>query len=291
VEAKLFSERHEKALRDKKIRLTLRVDLRRSIHRLMMRYSIWGGWDNEENRTCDAVVREICDRRGWKSLLWWNGEAMIPTDGFEDFIERGTPHHVLDTIELFRRQLDYKKIPSFVSELNLLFDLHHSPIRFFSGEYYIIDSTFLELQVLAQAQELLEANDFQGALNEFLNARNAFTEKDYKRAVLMANHAFESTLKIVLGVERKPTSELIKKACYSGFVPTYYEGFLASFHDILNIVPITRTNEAGHGQGKEVTQVSAALAELTLHLSGALVVFLIKRYLENQPIPEEDVPF
>ena len=177
---------------------------------------------------------------------------MVPAPQIEEFIEKGTPHHVLDAIELFRRQLDYKKAPSFVSELNLLFELHHSPLRFFRGEYYVIDSSFLESQVLAQSQELLEASAFQGALDEFLAARVAYTEKDYKRTVLMANHALESTLKSVLGIERKKTAELIKKACHSGFVPSYYEGFLTSFQDILSIVPITRTNEAGHGQGKEV---------------------------------------
>lgn len=292
MEAKLFSERHEKALRDKNIRLSLRTDLRRSLYRLMLRYSVWGGWDNADNLTCDAVTNTMLDRRGWMSLLWWNGEAMVPADSFEDFIMRGTPHHVLDALELFRRQLDYKKVASFVSELNLLFELHHSPLRFFRGEYYVIDSAFLESQVLAQAQELLETNAFKGALDEFLAARVAFAEKDYKRTVLMANHALESALKSILGLDHRKTSEMIKKACRSGFVPSYYEGFLNSFQDILNIVPVTRTNEAGHGQGKEISHVPPPLAELTLHLSGALIVFLIKRHLEKLPATEnEDVPF
>ena len=200
MEPKLFSERHEKALRDRKLRLSLRVELRRSIYRLMMRYSVCGRWNNEDNLTCDAVATEMLDRRGWKSLLWWNGKTMEPAEDLQDFIEKGTPHHVLDAIELFRRQLDYKKVGSFVSELNLLFEIHHSRLRFFRGEYYVIDSGFLESQVLAQAQELLQTTAFQGALEEFLEARVAFAEKDFKRTVLMANHALESTLKSILGL-------------------------------------------------------------------------------------------
>ena len=295
--AKLFSERHDKALRDKRLRLALRLDLRRSIYRLMDRYSTWGGWDNVDNLTCDAVVQSFLDRRGWKSMQWWDGKQMQPAASFEEFLEKGVPSHILDAIELFREQLDHKKTLPFTSELNNIFEIHHSPIRFFRGEFYVIDSAFLESQVLAQTQQLLEANSFQGALDEFLEARSAYMEKDFKRTVLMANHAFESTLKAVLELDRKrSTAELIKKACRGGLVPTYYEGFLDHFQEFMTILTVTRTNEAGHGQGKEVTAVPPPLAEFALHLSGALIVFLIKRHLERTPpeepeFPEDDIPF
>jgi hypothetical protein len=288
----LFSERHEKALRNKLFKISLRMDLRRSLLRLFNRYSVWGGWSNEENLTCEAIASTILDRRGWQTLLWWDGKAMQTVSDFKEFIEKGTPHHVLDAIELFQQELDYKKISSFVSELNTLFEIHHSNLRYFRGEFYLIDSAFLESEVLSQAQKLLASNNFEGALEEFLDARSAFLEKDYKRSVLMANHAFESTLKGILGIQKK-TGELIKKICRDGHIPSYYEGFLEHFQDFLNIVPTTRSNEAGHGQGKDVTAVPAPLAELALHLSGSLIVFLIKRHIESIPQEgkDEDDPF
>jgi len=292
MKSKVFSERHEKALREKKIRFGLRVELRRSLFSLLRRYSIWGGWNNEENITEDAVITNILDRRGWRSLQRWDGTNMVSAANFEEFIERGTPHHVIDTVELFIDEIDHKKRLGFVTELNNLFEIHHSCLRYFRGEFYLIDSSYLESTVLAQAQQLLESNNYTGALEEFLNARSSFMEKDYKNAILMANHAFESTLKGILNIKGRKTSELIKKICKDGFVPSYYEGFMDTFYQFLNIVPVTRDNEAGHGQGKEVTSVNPSLAELTLHMSGSLIVFLIKRNMERMPpIEDEDIPF
>lgn len=293
MKPKVFSERHEKALREKKIRLSFRQELRKSLVRLLWRYSVWGGWNNEENLTLEAVTNALLDRRGWDALQRWDGKQMVKADCFVDFIERGTPHHVLDAIELFLEQLEYKKRPSFVAELNTVFELHHSPVRYFRGEFYVIDSAYLESQVLAQAQELLQRTGFDGALDEFMRARTAFWEKDFRQTILFANHAFESVLKAVLDSPNKRTGELIKKACHGGLVPSYYEGFLNSFHDFLSIVPMTRDNEAGHGQGKHVKAIPAALAELALHLSGSMIVFMIKRHLERNPpeTADDGIPF
>jgi hypothetical protein len=272
----------------------LRLDLRRSLLRLFNRYSVRGGWNNEDNLTFEAVSAALLDRRGWEMLQWWDGKEMKPTHDFDEFIEKGAPHHVLDAIELFLDVLDDRKRPSFGHELNTLFEIHHSPLRHFKGEFYVIDSAFLESQVQGQAQQLLETSNFHGALDEFLQARSAFMEKDFKQTILLANHALESVLKAVLGLEKKvKTGELIKKVCHGELIPTYYEGFLDAFQNILSIVPTTRDNEAGHGQGKEVTSVPPALAELTLHLSASMIVFLIKRYAEKHlpQLDEEEIPF
>jgi len=293
MKAKVFSERHDKALRAKRIKVSLRQELRRSLYRLLDRYSTWETW-SEENQTLGVVLSAMLDRRGWRQLQWWDGEKMKPAQNWEEFINKGAPHHVLDAIELFFDELDYKKRPSFVQELNTLFEIHHSPVRYFRGEFYVMDSAFLESQVLTQAQELLEANEFHGALDEFLRARSAFMEKDFKEVILLANHALESTLKAVLGLQRKKPGELIKKACHGGLVPSYYDGFLNTLYDFLSIVPMTRDNEAGagHGQGKEVAVIPPALAELAIHLAGAMIVFFIKRYMEKNPVAlDDDIPF
>uniref|UniRef100_A0A7C4AQW7 DUF7014 domain-containing protein n=1 Tax=Desulfomonile tiedjei TaxID=2358 RepID=A0A7C4AQW7_9BACT len=293
MKPKVFSERHEKALREKKLRISFRQELRKSLLRLLWRYSIWGGWNNEENLTVDAVTNAILDRRGWDALQRWDGKQMVKADGFVDFIERGTPHHVLDAIELFLEQLEYKKRPSFIAELNNLFDLHHSPVRYFRNEFYVIDSAYLESKMLVEAQELLQITGFEGALDEFMQARTAFMEKNFRNTMIFANLAFESVLKAVLEMPNKRTGELIKKACHGGLVPSYYEGFLNSLHDFLSIVPTTRANEAAHGQGKDIKAISPALAELALHLSGSMIVFLIKRHLEKTPpqSDDDDIPF
>jgi len=294
---RVFSERHEKALRSKRIKLSLRLEFRRSLLRLFQSYSGWNDWLGEYE-ICEAVAKAILDRRGWQALQYWNGAGMVSVNHFSEFIEKGTPHHVIDAIELFVDELELDKIAKFTSDLNKLFEIHHINLRYFNGEFYIIDSDFLESEVLSQAQQLLDSNTYSGALEEFLNARSAFMEKDYKQCILLANHALESTMKAILGKDAN-TGELIKKICRDGYAPSYYEGFLDHFREFLNIVVKTRNNEAGHGQGKDVADVPASLAELTLHLSASLIVFLIKCHLEKNPpveiapqdIIDEDVPF
>lgn len=291
MKRKVFSERHERALREKRVRLSFRQELRTSIYRLLMRFSEWSEWSGYE--TIDAVTSALLDRRGWKTLQRWDGKEMVEASSFEEFVERGTPHHVLDAIEFFLEQLEPQKRSSFVDELNTIFEAHHSPVRYFRGEFYVIDSAYLESQVLAQAQELLACTDFDGALDEFMRARTAFMEKDFRQTILFANHAFESVLKAVLNLPNKRTSELIKKVCSENFLPNYYEGFLKSLCEFLNIVPTTRNNVAGHGQGKDIKTIPSALAELALHLSGAMIVFLIKRHMEKNGSQQEgdDLPF
>ncbi len=290
MKSKVFSERHGKALKEKKIQISLRQELRKSLVHLFHQYSQWD-YDNEKINTVSSA---ILSRRGWDFLQRWDGKQMTQVENFEDFIEHGTPHHVLDAIELFIEQIHNEQHQGFISELNNLFEIHHSPIRFFRNEFYVVDSAFLESAILSEAQKLLETTGFNGALDEFMQARGAYMEKDFKRTILMANHALESTMKAILEMPNRRTSELIKKVCHSGLVPSYYEGFLDSFHDFVSIVPTTRDNEAGHGQGKEIKEISPALAELSLHLSGSMIVFLIKRHIEKEHQPQkamDDVPF
>jgi hypothetical protein len=72
---------------------------------------------------------------------------------------------------------------------------------------------------------------------------------------------------------------------------------------IQETVPFLRNTLAGHGQGQKVVIVSRELAELCLHLSGALILYCIRRQLILNPPPpaptnalsaavgDDDVPF
>ncbi|MCX5867700.1 MAG: hypothetical protein NT009_09555 [Proteobacteria bacterium] len=292
MKPKVFSERHEKAILEKRLKISMRIELRKSILRMMDNYSSWDS-NNGENMSLNYVEHSMLDRRGWDKLQWWNGEKFISAQSFSEFIVKGTPSHVLDAIELFIEYLNFKRHPDFENDINNLFEIHNSSIRYFQKEFYIIDSAFIESVILKQAQELLQTNQFRGALDEFLRARSAHAEKNYKDTILYSNHAFESTMKSILNIQNKKTGELIKKICHGGLIPSYYESFLNSFYEILCIVPTTRDNEAGHGQGKELKSIPPALAELSLHLSASVIVFLMKRYIEQNPpkAKEDEVPF
>ncbi|MCS7153599.1 MAG: abortive infection family protein [Bacteroidia bacterium] len=50
-------------------------------------------------------------------------------------------------------------------------------------------------------------------------------------------------------------------------------------------VPTIRNNEGAHGPGAEPRKVSPALAEFALHMTYAVVLFLLKRYAEKYPMP------
>jgi hypothetical protein len=71
---------------------------------------------------------------------------------------------------------------------------------------------------------------------------------------------------------------------------------------VLQAVPFLRNTLAGHGQGQRVIDVSRELAELCLHLTGALTLFCIRRQIALSPPPtpsdvdgvqavNDDIPF
>jgi hypothetical protein len=150
----------------------------------------------------------------------------------------------------------------------------------------------------------MHAEGFHGALQEFVEARNDLSAGDLKGSIVNAHKAYESVMKTILGRSSGDADDLIRGLEKQGFFHDIPASFLPPFKQkILNSVPILRNTLAGHGQGAVVIEIPPDVAELCLHLSASLIVFLLRRQLKRAPkqappdndslqqISEDDVPF
>ncbi len=236
-----------------------------------------------QNQLPDAIKGEI----GCKDLLAYPEDRQGPAEAsnLEGFVLRGNfPPYLFDALEIFyATHFNNEKKNRFQTGFNQIMEESDLPWRMANGHIFPVDSAYIEEVILRRAYSLLQEVGFQGALQEFEEARVELTNGDYKGAVQKANLAFESTMKGILGVEKARPGELVRGIIDSGIVPEYHAGFLKVFEEhILRCVPNLRNQElgAGHGQGKEVNIVPKSLAELAVNLAGVMIKFLIERHLD-----------
>jgi AbiJ N-terminal domain 4/Domain of unknown function (DUF7014) len=280
----IFSKRHKDSLKKRNLFFSIDRNTRTRLYRCLQRYefNIWqttdDGYSYEEPALYTVLSSRIFDEQGWKYLPIWDGsEKKVET--IEDFIYSGKPPHVLDTLEIFYLMLlEHKQSElTYQQDINIIFTEERHPWRMLNGKIFKIDSAYLDEEILAETHNLLHSHGFEGALNEFEHARTNFENGNYRDALTYANHAFESTMKTILGpkYKTKKTGELIKAIQNSEYVPTYLHQ-LNNFQALLNMPPTIRNNSGGHGSGEEKLVVAPEFAELMMHVCGSLIHFLIK---------------
>ena len=280
---KVFSKRHP--TQD----VSLRMSVRRRIWYAMEEFD---PYPYSEWTLRDTLATRLKEEHGWEELRAYTESGWVRVDNMEEFILRGVPKYVLDATELYWDLLsDHGQITStdpvgYQAKLNTIFDDAGLPWRMLDGRILRVDSKWLEEEIHARAAELLSVRGFEGALEEFRKARSELSGGDYKEAIHAANLALESTIKSILGIDQEKPGALYRKLMESGIVPNYYEGFLQAFEEhILRSVAVARNFErgVGHGQGATVNQPPKSLAELAVNLTGVLIVYLIRRYMELYP--------
>ncbi len=297
---KVFSKRHPRVARE--------VSLGQAV-----RQRIWYVIEECEPHSDPRVLNnwtlcwdELPDRlkkeHGWQELRAYKSQSAYEAlPNAQEFILRGVPRFVLDACELFYDLLieDRERGSSsadplkYQRKLNTVFEDANLPWRMCEGRILRVESKWLEEEIHAKAAELLSVQGFEGALNEFQRARSELSTGDYKGAIHAANLALESTIKGILDIGQEKPGKLYRKLIDSGLVPDYHEGFLKAFEEhILRSVAMARNLEkgVGHGQGTKVNEPPKSLAELAVNLSGVLILYLLKRHLENHPIQAESEP-
>jgi hypothetical protein len=250
----------------------------------------------------EALPERLLREHGWSEFRSYTSQTTYQTlKNIKEFILNGIPRFVLDTVELFFDLLkeDGKKSQSssnpysYQQKINIVFEDANLPWRMLEGRIVKIESKWLEEEIHSKVVELFAINGFEGALSEFQQARSDLSSGDTKGAINSSNLAFESSIKALLGIEKAKPGELVRKLIDSGIVPEYYNGFLKGFEDyILRCVAVARNFEkgVGHGQGMDVNEPPKSLAELTVNLSGVLILYLLKRHLELHPVENEPEP-
>lgn len=304
----IFSKRHKKGLSSENISIRLNSAIKQRILYAIQQFddSWYETTDTGFNYTVthtNLLYRDLCHEHGWECLKTFVKGRGMQEAKIEDFIRGGAPHHVFDAIELYSRLLPDTKY-DFQKKINHILSDSQLPWRLSDDVMFQVDSEYMA-EVLTSTSQLLTTTGFEGAKEEFQEARSHFDSGDYKGAIRDANLALESTMKAILKIEKEKPGRLIRKMIDSGIVPSYYNQFLDNFEQILRSVNIARNEElgAGHGQGAKVTQVSRHLAELVVNFCGSLIVFLVKHHIDSQPkeepsseeisveIPEEEIPF
>jgi hypothetical protein len=151
-----------------------------------------------------------------------------------------------------------------------------------------IDSQYLHQEAIMEPIALLRRVDFQGPVNEFTKALQYYSQNDYENAIHWANRAFESTMKSVLeksnlSYDKNDTAKkLIQRLFDNKLIFPSLENLLTNIQEVLGGLPTIRNQMGGHGYGSLPREVQQSYAELSIHLSGTFIAFLVKRYEEER---------
>ena len=285
----IFSKRHRERLNSGELSINLDRPTKQRILYAMQNFNqtTWhaetSGWAQESDLLHDAD-QMLCEEHGWSCLKCYRPrKSEMEKADIRDFIRNGAPHHIFDAIELYSSELSETRY-RFQEELNNIFTDSRLPWRLSDNVIFQVDSKYMA-EVLACASQLLDTNGFEGARQEFQQARSHFDSGDYKGTLHHANLALESTMKKILGIEKERPGKLIRRMIDSGIIPSYYNEFLDNFEQMLRTVNIARNEEkgAGHGQGAQIAEVPPHLAELVLNFCGSLIIFLVKYHIDSLP--------
>jgi len=222
-------------------------------------------------------------------------------------LDKDTPiENILDLIELtfryideffpeflqddqYLRELERLQPPEYaINELNHRFREHAIGYQYHDGQIVRVDSGFIHAEVVVPALSLLSSQLFKGAEQEFRNAHEHYRKEEYEDAILDAQRAFESTMKIICdecgwSYDKGNASELIDVVLKNELVPKYLKNHLSGLKSVLiGGVATIRNKTSAHGQGTQVIDVPEYLVAYVLHLTASNIVFLVEAYKAKQ---------
>jgi hypothetical protein len=286
---KFFSRRHERALREGTLEVTLPVRLRGRIWKeleevnttVQMTDDTGYNWNSDVLSEVETTLKR---RAGIDHFtVWHDGIGDVVQVDLKGLVLEASEHaQVFDVVEACWHELWDERAKRFQRDINTAFEEEACPWRLADGQFFKVDSEFLEKHILANAHALLAEDGFKGAMHEFLEARNDVTGDDHKDAILKACKSMESVLTVVLGGERGNASELLRKLGESGAFADLPEGARNALErHVLMALPTLRNKLGGHGQGGDVVTVPKRYAVLAVHLAAVFNAFLIEHHLQS----------
>jgi hypothetical protein len=293
IKKNMFSERSNP--RNSLLSDTVATSTRNSFLHLLTEYKYQHVYDHpfdafsfkapklREVELAERLKSEMLKSHGWDDLKVYGDSGMTQAT-LPMFIKRCKTEHFFDLLEIYFcllskfeiRTSDGRSAKELPGELNDFFTRDRVGYRMDKdGNIVKIGSEFVYQNVLTPAITLLDTFGFKGPLEEYRKALEYYRKKDAKNAIHWANNAFESTLKAVTGKSNGEASKLIEDAIRVGLLPKYYE-------KTFQLLPITRNNMGGHGQGATPISINDSYAEFAINLSGVLIVFLIRRHHESK---------
>lgn len=276
----LFSLRHKGSLRSGKFKPSFAPRaLRRSVVRVLQEFATpqYDRWNDVSSwAEFEAAEAAVLKETGQPQLGYRDNDGWKRAD-FEGVVIFGYPTDALDLIEACLAAMQSKS-EAVQRAVNDTLKAHRSQWRIVNGELALVDSEYLNEEVVEGASHLLGASGFEGPLREFSDAVNALTDGNNRDAVVAANNALESTIKALLSIQRERPGRLIRKLIDSKLIPAHFEGFLDALERILVTVLVERSEPGrAHGSGADAKEIPDSLARFTVHLVGSLIVFLLRQ--------------
>ncbi|MGJ5818191.1 abortive infection family protein [Paludibaculum fermentans] len=304
-----FSKRHEKALFvEKSIKVSLPGRLRRRIWRLLCNHNYEfavqlsddDNWRGNSDVLDEAIV-ELTAVYGWDVLKIRKESGQWFPAKTDRFVSEAFPAQVLDLLEAFHAQLGQQASAAFQRDLNETFEQESCNWRMADGRFFQVDSEFVEKAVIEPTHELLSADGFDGAQEEFREARSDLESGDHKGAILNACKSFESALKVVTNRQEGNAATLIREFITAGFCDDLQNSDAKSMESVFMALPTLRNKLGGHGQGQSAIRVPRPYAELAIQLAGTYIQFVVKEGLRKQQAvknpgkrskpKDDDIPF
>lgn len=187
-------------------------------------------------------------------------------------------------------EFDYQICNQAIDELNLRLKQHGLGYEFINRQIIKKTNIVTHENAVKPTLKLLTDEEFRGAEQEYLLAFEHFRNSENADAIVNAEKAFESTMKIICSgmgypydsarATAKPLVETLKK---NSFFPAYLESHLNGICTTLESgAPTVRNKTSGHGQGVSVNRVTDEFAEYVLNLVATNILFLYRVYKEKK---------
>ncbi len=286
-----FSIRHKKIIEQDKLKVQFNIGQRNKILFLLNDYEeifdevTETNWRYSESSFI-KVYQDLLRAYGYTVLKSFVDGQFIEVKQLDKYVLGTKPENLLDTIEFCYEYIVLsEKRQNFVKELNQLLKIDEKPIRFIEGEFFRLDSEFIESEILYKTEKLLKNECFDKAHEDFIDARKRLSTGDFSGSIFSANNALESYLKKLLNKKNDNQGALKKALIKSGLIPDYFNGFLDYFDGLLQSVFTIANKSTRHGQldvPDEKNKVDEPIASFCLNLVGTFIVFVTERYIETK---------
>lgn len=301
-----FTLRHNKALVEKRIKVSLSTSLRERVWQTISVYN--ESWQETDDRNWTSSTNHLEKTESKLKRLLGKSELSAKTPdglktGMEAYFKEGYPSNVLEVVEQFYEELQDENRYVFERKINEAMLAFGCPWRLSNGTFFCVDSEFFA-DLLDGVRRQFRQHGFEGALDELREAQEALSDNRHKDAIHAASKSYESTLKAIVG----------SRGTASGLIATFRDGYLDDIPEdhakaissaVLKSLPTLRNELGGHGQGSSVVTVPKSYATLAVHLAAALNYFLVEQKLAKNPaesaavaeagdadeILDDDIPF
>lgn len=189
---------------------------------------------------------------------------------------------IIESYENYEVYKEIMVIDDAIFELNYRFRENGLGYQFEYPYIIRVDSKFIHGEVVKPVLFLMNDPIYTNADDEFLTAHEHYRQGRYEEAIVEANKAFESVMKVIHSKRDwdlpSPANakKLITSLMSRGLLPASMSNYFNNLNEVLAGLPVLRNSNAGHGAGTEERKIPGYLAAYALHLAATNIVFLIE---------------